>query len=450
MSVFCKNRKGEVLIYTKGAPDIIINKCSKILTSTGIVELTQSIKRDILKVNDTMAGEALRVLGTAYRNLGFSSYDRKNSEDNLVFVGLLGMIDPPRLEAIEAVQKCKLAGIKPVMITGDHKVTATAIAGELNIYNRGDRVLTGNELENMTESDLQKIAGDVSVYARVSPKHKLMIVRALKKLGHIVAMTGDGVNDAPAIKEADIGVSMGITGTDVTKEASSMILMDDNFATIVAAVEEGRVIFNNIRKFIRYLLSCNLGEVLTMFLAMLVGLQLPLLPIHILLVNLVTDGLPAMALGLDPPDNDVMMRPPRGSKENIFSHGLLNLILFRGTFIGLCTLAVFTSIMHFSGSLDAARTGALVTLVATQLLHVFECKSEKKSIFEINILNNPALVIAVLCSLATTLAVLYIPVLQPIFKTVPLGLTEWYLIAGFSALGPILSSFFKPNAKYRI
>jgi Ca2+-transporting ATPase len=223
-----------------------------------------------------------------------------------------------------------MAGIKPVMITGDHKGTATAIAKELNICMTGDKVLTGIELEKMDDRELEGVAGDVAVYARVSPKHKLRIVKALKKLGHIVAMTGDGVNDAPAVKEADIGISMGVTGTDVTKEASAMILMDDNFATIVAAIEEGRVIYNNIRKFIRYMLACNIGEVLTMFIGMLLGMPLPLLPIQILWVNLVTDGLPAIALGLDPPEKDIMMRPPRGAKENIFSHGLLSLIAFRG------------------------------------------------------------------------------------------------------------------------
>lgn len=450
MSVICKNKKGETVVLTKGAPDIIINKCSKVLTASGIVELTPFMKKNILKVNDKMAGEALRVLGAAYRGMGFSSYNKRDVEQDLVFVGLTGMIDPPRKEAIDAVQRCKLAGIKTVMITGDHKMTATAIAKELNIYTQGDKVLTGEELERMTETELESVAEDVSVYARVSPKHKLMIVKVLKKLGHIVAMTGDGVNDAPAVKEADIGVAMGVTGTDVTKEASSMVLMDDNFATIVAAIEEGRVIYNNIRKFIRYLLSCNLGEVLTMFLGTLLGMPMPLLPIHILMVNLVTDGLPAMALGLDPADDDIMMRRPRGARENIFSNGLLNLILFRGTFIGVCTLAVFTSVINFTGSLETARTGALVTLVATQLLHVFECKSERKSIFEIKLFNNIALVLAVLCSLVTILAVVYLPALQVIFKTVPLGLTEWALILGFSAMGPVLSSFFKPNAKYRI
>jgi Ca2+-transporting ATPase len=442
MSVVCDSSRGETFVFTKGAPDIVIRKCTRIYTSRGIVDLTPSLKLGILGINDTMAGDALRVLGTAYKRLDTRSFKHDEAEKDLVFVGLTGMIDPPRKEAIEAVQKCRLAGIKPVMITGDHKLTACAIARELSIFSKGDRVVTGNELEEMDERKLEKIADNISVYARVTPKHKLMIVRTLKKLGHVVAMTGDVVNDAPAVKEADIGIAMGITGTDVTKEASSMILLDDNFATIVAAIEEGRVIYNNIRKFIRYMLACNFGEVLTMFLGMLIGLPLPLLPIQILWVNLVTDGLPAIALGLDPPERDIMMRPPRGSKDNIFSHGLLNLILYRGILIGLCTLAVFTSVLYFMKNLDIARTAAFVILMIMQLIHVFECKSEKKSLFEIPILNNMALVLAVACSLAMVFGVVYIPALQGVFKTVPLTVNEWILITGFSFLGPAVSGLF--------
>lgn len=449
MSVICGNFKGETFVFTKGAPDIILDKCSKIHTSRGTEDLNAFAKKRILKVNDNMAGEALRVLGFAYKKLDSRNYKRDDLEKNLTFVGLMGMIDPPRKEALEAVQKCRIAGIKPVMITGDHKVTAAAIARELSILGSGDKVLTGAELDEMSESKLEKIAGEVSVYARVSPKHKLMIVRALKKLGHIVAMTGDGVNDAPAVKEADIGVSMGITGTDVTKEASSMILLDDNFATIVAAIEEGRVIYNNIRKFIRYMLACNIGEVLTMFLGTLLGLPLPLLPIQILWVNLVTDGLPAIALGFDPPEKDVMMRKPRGAKESIFSDGLLGLILFRGILIGLTTLAVFASLLYFTGNTDTARTAAFATLVVTQLIHVFECKSERKNIFEVPIFNNLYLIGAVLCSTVMLLIVLYVPFLQSIFKTVALTYNDWLCIMGLSSVGPVISSFFRREGKRR-
>ncbi len=451
MSVVCRNARGEIFVFTKGAPDMIIDKCTRIMSARGTIKLDELTKRSITRINDTMANDALRVMGLAYRKLETGVYNSgtKNVENDLIFVGLMGMIDPPRKEAIEAVRKCRLAGIKPVMITGDHKLTATAIARELNIYTDEDNVLTGTELEKMTETELERVAESVSVYARVSPKHKLMIVRVLKKLGHIVAMTGDGVNDAPAVKEADIGVSMGITGTDVTKEASSMVLLDDNFATIVAAVEEGRVIYNNIRKFIRYMLACNLGEVLTMFLGMLMWLPIPLLPIQILWVNLVTDGLPAIALGLDPPENDIMMREPRGTKDNIFSHGLLKLIITRGIFIGLSTLGVFVSILYFKNNVELARTGAFMTLVMTQLIHVFECKSETKNIFEISFFNNKPLILAILCSLAMILAVIYVPLLQGIFETVPLGLNEWLLILGFSFIVPVLASLVGVNRKYR-
>lgn len=443
MSVVCDNHKGETFVFTKGAPDVIIGKCTRMQTVKGICDMNPSLRAEALKVNDAMAGEALRVIGMAYKRLDSRNYRREELEKDLVYAGLAGMIDPPRKEAVEAVRKCKMAGIKPVMITGDHKLTAMAIARELEIYRDGDRVLTGEELEGMDEKRLGAVAGSVSVYARVSPKHKLMIVRVLKSLGHVVAMTGDGVNDAPAIKEADIGVSMGVTGTDVTKEASSMVLLDDNFATIVSAVEEGRVIYSNIRKFIRYMLACNIGEVLTMFLGMLAGFPIPLLPIQILWVNLVTDGLPAAALGFDPPDRDVMMRSPRDSKESIFSNGLLGLILFRGALIGLTTLGVFVSLLYISGDVGTARTGGFVTLVVTQLIHVFECKSEKRSLFEIPVLNNLFLVLAVACSLAMLLGVVYIPVFQAVFKTVSLGFNEWMIIGGLSLLGPVISSFFK-------
>ena len=430
MSVICRNRNGESFVFTKGAADVIIEKCTKVYTSRGIVPLDEGKKRRILKINDDMAKEALRVLGLAYKRVDrYSNF--KEAESELVFVGLTGMIDPPRKEALNAVNKCRLAGIKPIMITGDHKITAYAIAKELNICKEGDRVLTGKELEEISDNKLQELVDEVTVYARVSPKHKLRIVKALKKRGHIVAMTGDGVNDAPAIKEADIGISMGITGTDVTKEASSMVLMDDNFATIVSAIEEGRIIYSNIRKFIRYMLSCNIGEVLTMFIGMLIGLPLPLLPIQILWVNLVTDGLPAIALGLEPAEKDIMMRPPRGAKESVFSKGLLNLILFRGVIIGLSTLVVFISILKFTSDVNTARTAAFVTLVITQLIHVFECKSERKNIFEVPFFSNIYLVLAVICSLIMIIGVVYHPFFQKIFRTVALGYNEWILIGDF-------------------
>ena len=288
---------------------------------------------------------------------------------------------------------------------------------------------------------------NVTVFARVTPKHKLMIVKALKENGEIVAMTGDGVNDAAAIKEADIGISMGITGTDVTKEASSMILMDDNFSTIVSAVEEGRVIYSNIRKFIRYMLSCNMGEVLTMFMAILLGLPFPLLPIQILWVNLVTDGLPAIALGLEPMERGIMNKPPNKNSQNIFSEGLLKLIFVRGFMIGGSTLLVFIIILNLTNNLEMARTGAFITLVITQLIHVLECKSEHKGLFEMNLLDNKFLIFATVTSLIMILAVVYIQKLQIIFKTTSVTLNEWFIILGFSFLGPVIASLLKQLKK---
>lgn len=328
------------------------------------------------------------------------------------------------------------------MITGDHKTTAAAIAKEIGILRPGERVVTGTELDEISDSQLASAVHDISVFARVSPSHKLRIVRAFKRAGHIVAMTGDGVNDAPAIKEADIGVSMGLSGTDVAKEASSVILLDDNFATLVAAIEEGRIIYRNIRKFIRYLLSCNIGEVLTMFLGMLIGLPVVLLPIHILIVNLVTDGLPAIALGLEPGDGDIMRERPRRREDSIFSGGLATTIIFRGCMIGLTTLAVFVAIFKMTQHVDAARTAALIALVFTQLIHVFECKSEKKSLFQINPFDNIKLILAVLVSGAIIFAVVYLPALSMIFKTVPLTLSQLGVTFAYIAAVPLLVAVF--------
>jgi len=315
------------------------------------------------------------------------------------------------------------------MITGDHRLTAEAVAHELGII-RGSSggVITGAELEQTSDRNLSERIMDISVFARVTPKDKLRIVRAYKKRGQVVAMTGDGVNDAPAVKEADIGVAMGKTGTDVTKEASSMVLGDDNFATIVAAVEEGRGIYDNIRKFIRYLLSCNLGEVLTMFLATLVGLPLPLLPIQILWVNLVTDGLPAMALGVDGAEPGIMNRPPRVPGESIFARGLARKIAVRGTFIGLGTLFVFVVALFMGVNMLGARTMAFTTLVFSQLFHVFDCRSEERSIFEVGLFSNLYLVGAVMVSTIMQLCVIYLEPLQAIFKTAPLVSWQWILI----------------------
>lgn len=434
MSVVVR-KNGEYFVFLKGAIDNTIDLCTYVYDSTGVKKLTTEIKNSILIENERMAKDALRVLAIAYKKLSVlpQKLNISSIENNLVFLGLVGMVDPPRKEAIEAIEVCKIAGIKPVMITGDHKETAVAIAKQLNLMSKDSKVLTGREMDSIDDRTLNSMVKNVSVYARVTPKHKLRIVKAYKNNGYIVAMTGDGVNDAPAVKESDIGVSMGKSGTDVTKEASSMILLDDNFATIVAAVEEGRVIYDNIRKFIRYLLSCNLGEVLTMFIASLLGYSIPLLPIQILWVNLVTDGLPAIALGVDPPDNDIMLRPPRGKNESIFSHGLSLKIIFRGILIGLSTLGIYAVNLSILGSnLSKARTLAFAVLVMSQLIHVFECRSETHSIFEINFLGNKFLIAAVLVSITMLSVVMYIPVLQQIFKTVGLNSGEWIEVMFFS------------------
>lgn len=428
MSVIYKGKHGKNA-YVKGALDMILRLCKSELTSEGVVELNDLRRRAILRANDEMARKALRVLALAEKPLQEKNAADERVEEDLVFVGLMGMIDPPRASAAKAIQVCRRAGIKPVMITGDHRLTAEAVAQELGIL-RGNSggVLTGVELERMSDEELTNEVMNISVYARVTPKDKLRIVRALKKNNQVVAMTGDGVNDAPAVKEADIGIAMGKTGTDVTKEASAMVLADDNFATIVAAVEEGRAIYDNIRKFIRYLLSCNLGEVLTMFLAALVGLPLPLLAIQILWVNLVTDGLPAMALGVDGMDKDIMNRTPRAPGESIFSRGLARRIGIRGLMIGLGTLLVFIVALFMGVNMLAARTMAFSTLVFSQLFHVFDCKSENRGIFEVGIFSNPYLVAAVATSTMMQLSVIYLPPLQAIFKTTALLGWQWGLI----------------------
>ncbi|MBN1044536.1 MULTISPECIES: calcium-translocating P-type ATPase, PMCA-type [unclassified Clostridium] len=434
------NENGKEACYAKGAPERLIEKCSYILENNKIKPLTYQKKQQVAKFIEAMSSRALRCIACAYKEEGISK--NNHLEENLIFIGVVGSIDPPRKEARDAVLKCKLAGIKPVMITGDHKNTALAIAKSLNICNTEEQVLTGEEIEKISDDELYKKVNKVRVFARVSPNHKLRIVKAFKKKGNIVAMTGDGVNDAPAIKEADIGISMGISGTDVTKEASSMILMDDNFSTIVAAVEEGRIIYDNIRKFIRYLLSCNLGEVLTMFLATLFYLPNPLSPIQILLVNLATDGLPAIALGVDPADSDIMRQTPRAKNESIFARGLVEKIVVRGSLIGICTLLSFMIGRYYGMNLETCRTLALCTLVMSQLIHVFECRSERHSIFEIKLFTNPYLVGAVLISIIMITSVLYIPFFRGIFHTVALSFSQWLIVMFFSGIIALINSVY--------
>ncbi|MBP1156103.1 MULTISPECIES: calcium-translocating P-type ATPase, SERCA-type [unclassified Paenibacillus] len=442
MSVVVEHQGGR-MVCTKGAPDVLVQQCSYVLWDEKIIPFTPTLKQKVLSANEDMAKNALRVLGLAYRDLKPADRELQEAEleCQLVFVGLTGMIDPPRREVREAIVKCRRAGIKTVMITGDHQTTAEAIAKQLGILPQDGLAMNGRQLSAITDEELDKRVDDVYVYARVSPEHKLRIVKSLQRRGHTVAMTGDGVNDAPAIKAADIGIAMGISGTDVSKEASALVLSDDNFSTIVSAIEEGRGIYENIRKFIRYLLASNVGEIMTMFLAMMCGLPLPLVPIQILWVNLVTDGLPAMALGVDQAEKDLMQQKPRPAKENIFARRLGWKIISRGILIGLCTLAAFYITLKQGGdspdALVKAQTVAFVTLVMAQLIHVFDCRSSR-SIFHRNPLQNVWLVLAVVSSLLLMLPVLYVEQLQPIFKTVPLGGFDWLLVLVFAGIPTFL------------
>ena len=424
--------------YVKGAPERVLDRCSHILVNGRIEPLTIPYRRSVEKLIDDMSFRALRCIAGAYKDDNLIKGEKV--ENGLVFVGVAGIIDPPRKEVKDAVLRCRVAGIRPVMITGDHKNTAFDIGKDLNICNESKEVITGAELDRINDKELEKSIDNYRIFARVSPKHKLRIVKAFKSRGNIVAMTGDGVNDAPAIKEADIGIAMGISGTDVTKEAASMILLDDNFATIVTAIEEGRVIYDNIRKFIRYLLSCNLGEVLTMFLASLFYLEVPLLPIQILFVNLVTDGLPAIALGVDPADKNIMYEKPREKGESIFARGLKEKILIRGALIGVCTVLAFLAGKYYGYELEVCRTLALGTLICSQLIHVFECRSEKYSLFEINPFTNMYLVGSVIISITALLLIIYLPVLQGIFHTMPIGIGQWAIIVFFSGIISFINS----------
>lgn len=475
MTVLTQTPEGEATVHLKGAPDTVVELCTHLMIAGRPEPLTPEWRRRILAENERMAGEALRVIAVAARPVGSKvpamaavggagqgaqptpaldslaeldlDAQAAQLEENLVLLGLFGMIDPPRPEVKRAVAAATRAGIRTVMITGDHPATALAVAKELGITTPEGMAVTGRELDALPDGELPTIVQSYRVFARVSPEHKLRIVRAFKSQGEVVAMTGDGVNDAPAVKEADIGIAMGRTGTDVTKEASAMVLADDNFATIVAAVEEGRGIYDNIRKFIRYLLACNTGEVLTMFLAALMKLPLPLLPIQILFVNLVTDGLPAMALGVDPPEPDVMQRAPRRPDEGVFARRLGFKIVARGFLIGLGTLLSFLWALmtaEVAGSpladphlLAKARTMALATLVMAQLIHVFDCRSERRSILEVGFFGNKWLVGAVASSLTALLLGIYWSPLASLMDSVPLTGGDWLCVMVMASLGEV-------------
>ncbi|MEN6386828.1 MAG: cation-translocating P-type ATPase [Phycisphaerales bacterium] len=427
MSVIRKSG-GKMVAYVKGAPDVILNDCHG---------LSEQDKEKILQVNNRMTDQAMRVLAFAYKDMDHiekSQISSETIEKNLTFAGLIAMIDPPRMEVKQAVEECKTAGIKTVMITGDHKNTAIAIAKELKMYGPDSMALTGDELDKLSNQQLQEKIEKIPVYARVAPEHKLRIVRAWRSRGEIAAMTGDGVNDAPAVKEADIGVAMGITGTDVTKEVSDMIVTDDNFASIVNAVEEGRGIYDNIRKFIHYLLSCNAGEILVMFVASLIGMPVPLLPIHILWINLVTDGLPALALGVDPIDPNIMNRPPRPAHESVITKSIAMTMLMQGAFIAACSLLAFSFIYYVEDEgIESARSAAFIVLACSQLFHSFNCRNNKISLFKIGIFTNKNLVAAAVFSFMLQMMVIYTPFFQKVFKTVPLRAFDWVLVIVISS-----------------
>jgi len=422
----------EFVSFTKGAVEVLLEKSVNVLTSDGPEDINME---EIKMENDRMASEGLRVIGVAIRQWTELPLDisPENAEVNLTFLGLIGMMDPPRDEAKAAVAACRSAGIKPVMITGDHPITAKAIARRLGIIEDDSKsVITGRDLEEMPMKQFVDRVEHIRVYARVAPEQKLKIIKALQDKGQFVAMTGDGVNDAPALKRADIGISMGITGTDVAKEASHMILLDDNFATIVKAVKEGRKIYDNIRKIIKYLLSSNSGEVWTLFLAPFLGLPIPLLPIHILWINLMTDGLPALALSVEPEESNVMNRPPRHPKESIFAHGLGFYSLWVGLLMAGITIFTQAWSIHVCGS--HWQTMVFTVLCIAQFGNALAVRSERESLFKIGLFSNKYFFGALIISFIFQMSTIYVPFLNPIFRTEPLSLYELLATLGLSSI----------------
>lgn len=421
-------------VLTKGAPDVLLNKCTSIYEDGNIRPLTEEDWERIVNANKQMASKALRVLGAAFKQQDIMPLELKPEEveNDLIFIGLVGMIDPPRHEVRDAVALCRTAGIRAVMITGDHRDTAAAIAKELNIASSDDEIITGRELDQIPEESFEKLVTKYSVYARVSPEHKVRIVKAWKKQDKIVAMTGDGVNDAPALKASDIGVGMGITGTDVAKGVSNMVLADDNFATIVSAVGEGRKIYSNIRKSIHFLLSCNLGEVLTLFIGTMLN-WVVLLPIHILWINLVTDTLPALALGVENAEKDIMKQKPRNAKENFFSGGVGVSLIYQGIVEALIVLATFY-IGKTVYSLGVGETMAFATLGLIQLAHSMNVRSVDKSLFKIGVFTNKYLNIAIVVATIMQIMVIVVPYFNHIFKVEHLNMEQWLIVIAASLL----------------
>mgnify|MGYP002407848029 CR=1 FL=1 len=427
MTTFHKDAEGRFAAYTKGAPDILVGLCNRVMRRDGrIEEMTERDRKAILDENSALARSALRVLGMAFRPVGEipAKPTPETDERDLVFTGLVGMIDPPRPEAIEAIKVCKTAGIRAVMITGDYRDTAAAVAKKLGIIESDEQVLTGAELSRMDDNQLKEAVRTVGVFARVSPEHKVRIVQAVRENGGIAAMTGDGVNDAPALKRADIGIAMGITGTDVAKETADMILTDDNFASIVRAVEEGRVIYSNIRKFVFFLLSCNIGEILIVFLSMVFQWPIPLLPIHLLWVNLVTDAFPALALGTENKEPGIMRAPPRDPAEPIINRNMVVNISVQSLVMTAAVLGAYYFGFHFY-DLATGRTYAFMTLTICELLCVYTCRSEHFTLAKIGVFSNRMMNLATLVSFALLAVVILIPGLRPVFNVVSFNWEDW-------------------------
>ena len=427
-------KDSQYITITKGAPDVLLKHCTKYFLNGEILSLDRSIMEKVEKINSKMADDALRVIAVAYSQMPRlpTNIDSETIENNLTFVGLIGMIDPPREGVERAVATCRKAGIKTVMITGDHIATAKAIAKDLGILKKNDLAITGKELDEIPQKELEKNISKYSVFARVSPEHKVRIVEAFQKTGAVVAMTGDGVNDAPALKKADIGIAMGKNGTDVAKNASDMILTDDNFVTIVEAVKQGRNIFENIKKAVHFLIATNIGEIVTIFVGLLLGMKAPLLAIQLLWVNLVTDSLPAIAIGLEPPDKDIMSRKPRDSKKSIFADGLWGKIFVEGTMLGMLTLLIFSIGNNLYG-LEVGRSMAFVALGMLELVHSFNVKSDE-SIFKVGLFENKYLIGAFVLGTLLQVVVVMVPVFANVFKLVPLNGIQWSYTIGISIL----------------
>ncbi len=450
MTSIVEDEKGSLLAYMKGAPDVILPLCTHIYENHQVRRMTDADREAILQVNEEFAGEALRVLAFTYRPLAeeVQSWEPEHVEREMVFVGLMGMMDPPREEVPEAIDVCKNAGIRPIMITGDHELTARAVARQVGLIPENGEVITGSKIDRMNDEEFLEAVARCDVYARVAPEHKLRIVEALKAQGQVVAMTGDGVNDAPAVKAADVGVAMGMRGADVTKEASDVILTDDNFATIVTAVQKGREIYSNIRKFVRFLLAANFDEIFLIFTIIMLGLPLPITPIQILWLNLATDGFPALALGVDPPEPGVMNRPPRKPGSKMMNRGLASFVLVAGflaflasSFIFLYSLTVYGgwipgvtgpavdwSSPFWHRVLHHARTTVFASVVTFELVFVWNCRDEYRWVWETHIRQSRALLAAVAVSVILTLMTIYVPLMQPLFQTEPINPFDWFLI----------------------